>query len=246
MLILDKFSSFSVTNREALCYNNKKKWYGRKGLSWLNRTYRRLSIFVTFILLILSFNLNVKAISQEKSSIEDSYHFFTDEEKSAMDDEINQLPEIYKIIILPTVHSSIENIGKTYFKHNNLSQDTILILVVTDDKKIFATTGEALQKKGLDDAFFQQAINNYFVPSAKTKHIYEALIDLIQGISKDIPKYIVNEKNPPKIQIPSEQAVSTPKNDEANHPSKLLYIIVTGVAVLVTGFIFSKGIYIKK
>lgn len=197
---------------------------------------------------MLSIHSPVQAVEGNNTYIiDDTYRFFTEDEKIKIQDEVKKLPETYKIVILPTVHGSIENSGKTIFKYQQLSQDTILIMVWTDDKKIYGTTGDFLKKKGLDDTFFQKEIDTYFVTNAKTKPVSEALISLIQGISKDIPKHIYKDKVTPKLpDPPKEDSMVIVDNEQTESNSKIIYGVLGLSAILVLGLIVTKGKFIKK
>lgn len=200
-----------------------------------------LLLFLIFALMSPTFLVYANT-SQGTNYIEDNNNYLTKEEKKLIEDEIKRLPETYRIIILPTINGSVEDVGQAFFQHRNLSPDTILILVLMDDKKIYAFTDEELKNKGLDDKFFEEEIQKYFVSSAKTKSIPESLIDLIRGISSDIPKYLLSEKDSPKIPDPPNSMLSVDDNKmNSSDMSRVIYTI-SGVAIIfVIGYIFSKS-----
>ncbi len=154
-------------------------------------------------------NLN----SSQETIVEDSEAYFTQEERESIENEAKSLPEMYKIIILPSFHGKIEDIGQALFTYKKLPQDTILILVLTEDKQIMGMTGEALQKRGIDASFFQYEIETYFVPVINNTGLAQATIELVQGISKDIPKFIIKDKDSPKIPE-SPKNISFAKKEE--------------------------------
>lgn len=177
--------------------------------------------------------------------VEDTYQYFTFEEKLAIEEKIKQLPETYKVVVLPTVNGSIESAAESLFEYQDLSQDTILIILLTNDKSIYAFTGDALQQKGLDSLFFEQEIEKYFVPSVQSKSVSQALIDLIDGISMDIPKYLVKDKNAPKLPDPPDTAVSV-QEEVPWYKTNLVYGLIVVMVILIFGYIFSKDFYKKK
>ena len=204
------------------------------------------TIFLLVFSIMLS-SISLVYASEEKGNIiEDTYGYFTTDEQKGIESEVEKLPEIYKLIVLPTVYGSIENSGRAFFEHKGLSQDTILILILTDDKKIFAMTGEALKERGLDTPFFEQEIENYFVPSVKTKSVAEAIVDLVQGISSDLPKYIQKNKNSPKLPDPPKTLVIAKGLVNNWDFIKILYVSLSVVLIIIIGLIFSKGIYRKR
>jgi len=212
----------------------------------LNKIMKKVYFFLILTILILSSNTIVNANTKESFTyVEDTDQYFTVEEKLAIEEKIKKLPETYKVVVLPTVYGSIESAAESLFDYRDLSQDTILIILLTNDKSIYAFTGEALQQKGLDSLFFQQEIERYFVPSVKSKPVSQALIDLIDGISMDIPKYLVKDKNSPKLPDPPETVLS-PQEDIPWYKTNLVYGLIVIVVILVLGYIFSKDFYKKK
>ncbi|HDT11775.1 MAG TPA: TPM domain-containing protein, partial [bacterium] len=155
--------------------------------------------FLMFIVIFVSLSQTSVANEMQNTFIEDKKDCFTSSEKEAIENEIKKLPENYRIIVIPSIHGDLDEIGRAIFTQRKLSQDTILILIVTENKKIMAFTGEVLANKGLNSSFFQREIELYFVPSVKEKGLSEATIELVKGISKDIPQFLVKDKNSPKI-----------------------------------------------
>lgn len=217
---------------------------------------KKVYFFLILTILILSSNTVVNANTSTNTNtnsdtkenftyVEDTYQYFTFEEKLAIEEKIKQLPETYKVVVLPTVYGSIESAAESLFEYRNLSQDTILIILLTNDKSIYAFTGEALQQKGLDSLFFEQEIEKYFVSSVQSKPVSQALIDLIDGISADIPKYLVKDKNSPKIPDPPDTALSA-QEEVPWYKTNLVYGLIAVMVILLFGYIFSKDLYKKK
>lgn len=188
---------------------------------------------------------NTTNINESFTYIEDTYQYFTFEEKVAIEEKIKQLPETYKVVVLPTVYGSVESAAESLFEYRDLSQDTILIILLTNDKSIYAFTGDALQQKGLDSLFFEQEIEKYFVPSVKSKSVSQALIDLIDGISVDIPKYLVKDKNSPKLPDPPDTALSA-QEDVPWYKTNLVYGLIVLLLILLFGYIFSRDLHKKR
>lgn len=202
----------------------------RKGLSWMKR-FSGIIFFLLILISMFSFShYSVLAESSDEIIIEDTQNYLTNTEKEYIEDEVKKLPENYKIIILPSIHGELDEMSKALFLHRNLSQDTILILVVTEDKKITAVTGEALQNKGLNKNFFSQEIANYFVPSELQQGLSVGIVQLTQGISKDIPKFLVKEKN--SLTIPAK-----PENDTNSEHDQMFWernkmvLFLTGILI---------------
>lgn len=213
----------------------------------MNKINRLIYFSLILTILILSFPTFVDASTKQQFNfIEDKYNYFTEEEKLAIEEEIKNLPETYEIIVLPTVNGSVDKVAEEFFDYQEVTQDTILILVLTEDRKINIFTDEALEKRGIDENFFSLAIENYFNPSVKSNEpVSEALIDLINGISQDIPKYIASEKNAPKI--PETPAVeSLPEEDDSWFKPNLIYGLIALTIIFLLGYIFSKGLYRRK
>lgn len=196
-------------------------------------------LWFTFILIFLIFSLAIKVDANSNNIIDDNNQYFNSDERKAIESELEILPEFYKIIVLPSVTGTIEDTSTALFKHRQLSQDTILILVLTEDKKIFATTGEALEKKGLDEAFFKQEIENYFMPVINNESLSQAIIELAKGISMDVPNFIVKEKN--MIRIP-ETPESAPKSDSEYDSWKNLKLLywVGGLIIILMFWLLIK------
>jgi len=155
------------------------------------------------MLVLLSFTSHWIIFAQEplqKSKIEDESGYLTLEQKTTIGKEIQSLPEVFRIIFIPKIDSAIDVKAKELFKEKQLAEDTILILAVVEHREVYIITGEALQKKGLNDVFFQKEINQYFVPAVKIGSIDEAIIQLTKGINKDITGNLSEkDKDSPKI-----------------------------------------------
>ncbi|MFV9510235.1 TPM domain-containing protein [Tepidibacillus sp. LV47] len=189
----------------------------------------RQNLLMIFMLLFLfAFSYTIFAKDQpQKSVVEDHSNFLTKEQKEAIEKEMNHLPEVFRIIFLPRIDSAIDVKAKELFMEKQLPEDTILILAIVDQRKIQIITGEALQKKGLDDSFFQKEIEQYFVPAVKIGAVDQAFIQLTKGISKDIVASIKEkekkEKDSPKIPEPPQQVQKDGKRGNIN--SKYLWTI---------------------
>lgn len=216
----------------------------------LNKIIKKVYFFLILTILILSSYTVVIAATNTNTMdsflyVEDTYQYFTLEEKFAIEEKIKQLPETYKVIVLPTVYGSIESAAEWLFESRDLSQDTILIIILTNDKSIYAFTGDALQQKGLDSLFFEQEIEKYFVQSVKSKPVSQALIDLIDGISMDIPNNLVKDKNSPKIPDPPDTALSA-QEDIPWYKTNLVYGLIVLLVILIFGYIFSRDLHKKR
>lgn len=220
----------------------------------LNKIMKKVYFFLILTILILSPYTVVNAATNTSLNtdtidsflyIEDTYQYFTLEERHAIEEKIKQLPETYKVIVLPTVYGSIESAAEWLFESRDLSQDTILIIILTNDKSIYAFTGDALQQKGLDSLFFEQEIEKYFVKNVKSKPVSQALIDLIDGISMDIPNNLIKDKNLPKIPDPPDTALSA-QEDIPWYKTNLVYGFIALLIILLFGYIFSRDFHKKR
>ncbi|OEF98967.1 hypothetical protein BHF71_10500 [Vulcanibacillus modesticaldus] len=208
-----------------------------------------LKVLLIFpLLLMLSSNVLANSNSLEKINIiEDAYQYFTDEEIEFIKEEIEKLPENYKFIILSSITGDIKEISKALFNNRNFSQDTILILILKDDRKIYITTGDVLEKKGLDQEFFNREIESYFLPKVDEGNVAYALVNLARGISNDIPKQLVKEKNSPKIPTPPKNTESSnSKNTFFGYSNQFLWTSGIIILVLILWFFSVKGFKIKK
>jgi len=111
-------------------------------IKYLRTTLFSLSLIS--VLVISGFPIEVKADSNIVT-IEDSYKVFTNEEVQNIEEVANSLPEVYRFVIFPTISEDVEigAMAESIFETKDFSQDTIFILVITDERKIHITTGEA-------------------------------------------------------------------------------------------------------
>lgn len=185
----------------------------RGNLTNVSKNLLTLILIIAYIFTFAIYNVQAKN-NNENNLIDDLNHYFTDEELKLMEKEIKELPESYKLIMLPSIKGSIEEAAKTFFKIRQYSQDTILILTVAEQRQIFILTGEALEKKGLNKEFFSNKINQYFVPEIKNNTVANSLIWLMKGISRDISKQIIETegKDVPKIPTPPQEKLQEDKS----------------------------------
>ncbi|MGD9676743.1 MAG: TPM domain-containing protein [Vulcanibacillus sp.] len=206
-------------------------------IKYLRTTLFSLSLIS--VLVISDFPIEVKADSNIVT-VEDTYKVFTNEEVQNIEEVANSLPEVYRFVIFPTISEDVEigAMAESIFETKNFSQDTIFILVITDERKIHITTGEALQKKELNELFFNTEILKYFVPVVKDKKgIPAGLVELIKGISNDIPQFI--EKDKSSVELP--EALDNSKNieeDESSTSSLLVWFVLMGMFLLIPWLIF--------
>lgn len=193
-------------------------------------------IIIVFSLLLCVFantSLFVMASPDDKNLIvEDSNNYFTEEEILYIEKAAKQLPEVYRYLIIPSINSNtdIKQMAESLFNFRKFSQDTIFILVITDEKKIYITTGEALQKKDLNVDFFNNEIDKYFVPIVKEKKsIAQGLVELSKGISKDIPLYLETNKSSLTIPQPPEDNQYV---DDSESSSNVLTIVWIGIIII--------------
>lgn len=191
---------------------------------------RNIKRKICLIAIIFIF-VNISAIVLAESSvedvrIEDTNNYFTQEELTLIEDEILYLPEVYKFIILPSIDMDIKDMANLLFERRGFSQDTILILILTNDKRIYITTGEALQKKELNEDFFNIEIDKYFFPAVKEQSICQALLDLTIGISCDIPEHLAKEKSSIKIPNPVEEHQGLDSEGSSMHTSIVTWLVV--------------------
>lgn len=135
--------------------------------------------------------------------LSDPYNYFTEEEQLAIIETAKDLPESYRYLITPSDKSDydIKVDAKKIFNNLAFSQDTIFILIYSGEHEIYITTGDSLKQKNLDDQFFQQEIESYFIPNVSEQgNVADALIELTKGISRDIPSQLDTCKN--EITIP--------------------------------------------
>jgi len=195
-------------------------------------------ILSLIFIVLFGFSLTTEAKSfqnNKENTIEDSTQLLSDADKEQIEKEGKRLPEIYKIIVLPTASDSIQETAKTYFEHRQFSQDTIMILILSDDREIFVMTGEALQKKGLDTAFFEKQITEHFVPSVKDGNITAAISNLMNGISNNIAKQLADKnekKDAPKIPEPQNNIVASTNIEKASSKSNPLSMISGSIIIL--------------
>jgi len=204
-------------------------------------------VFFFFLFIMISFSsITLAAVDYNQIIVEDSSNYLDSGQKESLEGLIKKLPEIYRVVILNSTVPDVENASKTIFEYRKLSEDTILILVLTNDKQIFMYTGEALQKKGLNQEFFKQEINNYFVPYAQNGFVYDGLVQLVQEISKDLPKFLVAEKNSPKLPDQPKEMLATVIEEAPSEKSPIIYNIAGVIAIIIIGFVLSKGILTKR
>ncbi len=167
--------------------------------------------------------------------IEDESGYLTKEQKNVIENEIRSLPEVFRIILVPKIDSAIDVKAKELFTEKQLSEDTILILAVVEHREVYIMTGEALQKRGLNDPFFQKEISQFFVPVIKTGAIDQAMIQLTKGISKDITTSL-REKDKDSPKIPE-----SPQPVRENHKQRLsgqfLWLIGLGIILFLIWFV---------
>lgn len=199
-----------------------------------------------FLVLILSNQGRIIITKAEEKDfvVDDPYQYFSESDKERIENEVKKLPEIYKIIVLPSGKEGIDLEAKTMFQQRNFSQDTIMILIFTDQKEIFAVTGEALQKKGLDAAFFKTEIEQYFVPNVKAGSVPLALINLTKGISQDFSKYLVEKKDSPKIPETPIKLIAEEDHSSTNNVNQIVWIV--GLFILIVIFWIVKHLKRKK
>ncbi|TCS81264.1 putative membrane protein YgcG [Tepidibacillus fermentans] len=198
----------------------------------------RLEFIILFVMTLFFLSHSVFAEEQlQKSMIEDDANYLSKEKKESIEKEMQHLPEVFRIVFLPKIDSAIDIKGKELFTEKQLPEDTILILAVVDQRKIQIITGEALQKKGLDDTFFQKEIEQYFVPGVKTGAMDQAFIQLTKGISKDIAAGIKvqdkKEKDSPKIPMPPQQVQGSKGKGEEWYPKYLWSIGLLLIAAMI-------------
>ncbi len=202
----------------------------------MKRVMACLIVFSLLLCIFTSTSIVVEANSDDKYPIvEDSYKYFTDEEIQNIEITAKQLPEVYRYLILPSINSNtdIKEMAESLFNFRNFSQDTIFILVITDEKKIYITTGEALQKKDLNVEFFNNEIDKYFVPIVKEKKsIEQGLIELSKGISKDIPLYLETNKSSLKIPQPPEDNEFVDEPEPSSSKSIIIWIGIIAAFLL--------------
>lgn len=200
---------------------------------------------IIIILLIFVF-VSAGTITYAESSstdvlIEDTYGYFSQEEISVIEQEVLLLPEVYRFIVLPSIDMGIKDMAEFLFEHRGFSQDTILILLLTDDKQIYITTGEALQKKELNEEFFHTEIDKYFFPSVNDKSIAQALLELTKGISNDIPEYLAKEKSSIKIPNPVEESQDVEVNESTMYVQQIILVGAIILFIVILWIFFSKG-----
>jgi len=208
----------------------------------VNKAYKYFLTLLLITAFLFSFTLQsiarVKEDNQLKS-IDDPNHYFTEDELMQLEKGIKDLPESYKIILLPSIKGSIEETAETFYKIRQYSQDTILIIAAAEQKEIFIITGEALEKKGLNKEFFTNEIDRYFVPTIKNDTLANALIYLMKGISKDISKQIIEteRKEVPKIPTPPKEALDKEQSGILLTP---FVIIASLLLIVIVIWLFTK------
>ncbi len=183
-------------------------------------------VFTLFLVVFVSAGVVVMADTNDNNLIiDDSSNYFTEKEIEYIEKIVIQLPETYRFYILPslTSDSDINFLADSLFDIKKFSQDTIFILVVTDERKIHITTGDALQKKELNEEFFNNEIIKYFIPTVISKNdVAQGLAELAIGISKDIPLYLETSKTSVAIpEVPAEN-----QNVDENKKSSFIQIIL--------------------
>lgn len=204
-----------------------------------------VSILIVYALLITGFASYVEADSSN-TIVEDTFNYFSAEEKQYIEQTVNQLPEVYRFLLLPSISDDVDikQMAESLFKLRNFSQDTIFILLITDEKKIYITTGEALQKKDLNQEFFNTEIYKYFVPVAKDKKsIAKGLVGLSEGISKDIPLFIETKKS--SVKLP--QSLDNNKSIEEDESLSIAPIVWVGIFFVLSAIIWlSFKVYLSR
>ncbi len=166
-------------------------------------------------------------------TLADPYDYFTEEEQTAIIETAQALPERYRYLIIPsdTNEYDIKTDAKKIFNNLDFSQDTIFILIYSGKREIYITTGDLLEQKNLNDQFFQQEIETYFIPYVSdTSNVAGALIELTKGISKDIPSQLDTFKNEVTIPISpdSDSSVLLNCDEEGLNP----WIVIVSIIVL--------------
>lgn len=204
-----------------------------------------VSLLVICVLIVSGIATNVKADSNK--IVEDTYNYFTNEEIKYIEQAATQLPEVYRFLILPKISSDVDikQMAESLFEFRSFSQDTIFILLITDEKKIYITTGEALQKKELNEEFFNTEIYKYFVPIAKDKKsTAEGLVELSKGISKDIPLFLETTKGSVKLPQALDENKSIQEDNSSLSISLFLWVGLILVSLLLLWFLFK--IYLNR
>ena len=249
MINTSKDYYFKELYRAVSWYNKDKLSIVEKGLrgnlTKVSKDLLTLILIFAYIFTFAVYNAQAKS-NNEHNLIDDPNHYFTEEELKLMEKEIRELPESYKLIMLPSIKGSIEEAAKTFFNIRQYSQDTILILTVADQKQIFILTGEALEKKGLNKEFFSNKINQYFVPEIKNNTVANSLIWLMKGISRDISKQIIETegKDVPKIPTPPQEKLQEDKSELVFRP--IFWIISLTLSVILIWLIAKKTLKTHK
>jgi hypothetical protein len=129
--------------------------------------------------------------------IDDPNDYFTPEERAAIIKSVQELPESYHYLIMPstTADFDIKADANKIFSDRGFSQDTIFFLIYSGSRQIHITTGDSLKQKKLDDQFFTNEIEKYFIPFVSNGGtVADALVQLTKGISVDIPARLVSGK----------------------------------------------------
>lgn len=173
----------------------------------------------------------------------DLYDYFTSAEREAIEANARKLPESYRYMIMPVVEEDFDIKGdaRKIFANRGFSQDTIFMLIYSGAHEIYITTGESLKQKKLDDEFFEQELETYFIPIVVAGGtVAQALIELTNAISRDIPGRIDTGKN--EITIPEPPVCTdpvTPCEDAKKFESwvALASLIALALIILLTGII---------
>ncbi len=174
----------------------------------------------------------------------DLYDYFTQAERDAIEANARKLPENYRYMIMPVTEDEydIKADARKIFTNRGFSQDTIFLLIYSGAHEIYITTGDSLKQKKLDDEFFSQELETYFIPIVVAGGtVAQGLIELTNGISRDIPGRIDTGKNeitipePPVCTEPELPCESTKKFESwvalASLVALSLIILLTGIII---------------
>ncbi len=203
-----------------------------------------LLVIVVTLLLVPTFA--VATSSNNNQILGDPFDYFTEEERAAIIETALELPESYRYLITPADKTDydIKTEAKKIFNNLEFTQDTIFILIYSGKREIYITTGDSLQQRKLDDQFFRQEIEAYFIPYVtNTGDVAGALIELTKAISKDIPSQLDTCKN--EIAIP--QSPDSTESPILNGDEEVLnpWVVVAAIIVLFLALLLIIIIMIK-
>ncbi|MFA7502991.1 MAG: TPM domain-containing protein [Anaerovoracaceae bacterium] len=213
------------------------------------KTIKRIALILA-ICLASSLLLPLTALGSSTASdlvLIDPYDYFTSEEKVAIEDNVRKLPETYRYLITPVTQDNydIKADARKIFANRNFSQDTIFILMYSGARELYITTGDSLRQKKLDDQFFDQELEAYFIPIVVAGGtVAQALIELTNGISRDIPGRIDTGKNEITIPEPPDNNEQTTPGTPGDDGKKFDSWVAVASLVALALIIFLTGIII--